>query len=118
MKLIQHLSDIEELKARGSIPIEYLKQIETEFLNWYEAEGMRESLTEFRLPTESCMYHLEEKEDTRFITSQMLNIEYVEKEELNDCTYFRIGLMNDHQMNILFFLEGTIDQQFEKWLQL
>ncbi|MFD1734995.1 hypothetical protein ACFSCX_00315 [Bacillus salitolerans] len=117
MKMIQHISDIEELKARSSVPIEYIKEIESEFLSWYEAEETGETLIEFRLPTESCMYHLEGKEDAQFIVKQMLHVEYIEKEELVDCSYFRIGIMNDHQMNVLFFVEGTIDKRFEQWLQ-
>jgi hypothetical protein len=50
MKMIQCIADIEELKERGNLPLAYLKAIEQQFLEWYEAEGEGESLTSFRLP--------------------------------------------------------------------
>lgn len=117
MKIIQTLSDIEELKARGNVDLNYLKIIEEEFINWFEAEGNGESLTSFRLQNDSCMYHLEEKEDASFISSQMLSIEFIEKESIEDCGYFRVGIMNDHQMSLIYFLEGTFDSYFEQSLQ-
>jgi hypothetical protein len=117
LKIIQTLSDIEELKARGNVNLNYLRVIEEEFINWFKAEGNAESLTSFRLPNEACIYHLEEKEDASFISSQMLSIEYIEKETSEDCVYYRIGIMNDHQMSLLYFLEGTFGLSFEQWLQ-
>ncbi|PKG24282.1 hypothetical protein [Niallia nealsonii] len=117
MKIIKTLSDIEELKARGNIDFNYLKALEEEFINWFEAEGNGELLKSFRLPNWSCIYHLEEKDDANFIASQMLHLEYVEKESKDNCMYFRIGIMNDHQMILLYFLEGTFDSHFEQWLQ-
>lgn len=117
MKIIQTLSDIEELKARGDVDLNYLKVIEEEFINWFESDGNGELLTSFRLPSESCIYHLEGKEDTSFISSQMLSIEYIEKESTEECDYFRIGIMNDNQMSVIYFLKGTFDQYFEQSLQ-
>ncbi|URM33403.1 hypothetical protein LLY41_02660 [Cytobacillus firmus] len=78
MKMIQCIADIEELKARNTIPLPYLQMIESEFLNWYEAEGFDESLISFRLGNHSCIYHLENKEDTSFINNKIHQIEYIE----------------------------------------
>lgn len=117
MKTIKTMADLESLRRMGRIPLEYVNAIESEFLNWFEAEGAGESIMAFEMPQHACMYHLEDKNDTPFLSNQILNIEYVEKEELKDCTYFRIGIMNDHQMNLVYFLEGTLDQKFEKWLE-
>ena len=114
---IRRISEIERLKELGRIPLEYVKAIESEFVTWFEAEGTGESLIEVEMPQHACMYHLEDKNDITFLSNQILNIEFVEKEELPDCVYFRIGIMNDHQMNLVYFLEGTLEQRFERWLE-
>jgi hypothetical protein len=117
MKIIQTIADIEELKARSTIPFIYLKEIEAQFLEWYEAEGEDDELVKFRLPFPSCIYHLEDQEDASFIADHILEIEYIEKEETEECGYFRIGLMKGHQMSLVYFLEGTLGERFEQWLQ-
>jgi hypothetical protein len=116
MKRIQTIADVEVLKGNINIPKDYLEIIETEFMNWFEAEGIDESLKSFQLPNHSCIYHLEDKQDTSFITNQILFMEYAEKETVKDCTYYRIGIMSDHQMIVAFFIKGTLDEQFEKYL--
>lgn len=117
MITIRTIADLERLKEMGGIPLEYLSIIESEFLDWFEAEGTGESLDMFEIPHHACMFHLEDNNDTAFLSNQIINIEYVEKEEFKDCHYFRIGLMNDHQMNLVYFLEGTLDKGFEEWLK-
>ncbi|WP_433744952.1 hypothetical protein [Falsibacillus pallidus] len=117
MKIIQCLADLEELKSRSTIPISYLRVIETQFLEWFEAEGADESFVSFRLPRESCIYHLENQQDSGFIVNQLLQVEFVEYETADDHRYFRMGLMNEHEMSIVFFLEGTINEKLEEWLK-
>ncbi|UGB30587.1 hypothetical protein [Metabacillus sp. B2-18] len=116
MKMIQTIADIKELKAMNSIPLGYLKVIENELINWFEAEGECELLTSFRLPSYSCIYHLEDDKDGNFIEDQIINIEFIEKEVTSDCSYYRIGMMNDHQMSLFFFVEGTLSFKNEQWL--
>ncbi|MFD2679255.1 hypothetical protein [Bacillus seohaeanensis] len=117
MKRIQTIADIEALKIQSNIAKSFLNVVELEFMNWFEAEGTEESLTSFRLPNHACIYYLEGERDTSFIANQSLFIEYVEKEVTDDCTYFRIGIMNDHEMSVIFFVEGMLDEQFEQSLQ-
>ncbi|MBG9550261.1 hypothetical protein [Cytobacillus firmus] len=117
MKIIQCIADIEELKSRSTIPLPYLNIIETEFFEWFEAEGNGEPIIAFRLPTHSCIYHLEDEQDTSFIANQILKIEFVEYETAADRKYFRLGLMNEHEMSLVFFLEGTIEQRMEECLK-
>lgn len=117
MKRIRKITDIEELKEMGSIPLDYVTVIESEFITWFEAEGVGDSLDEFEMPQYACMYHLDDKHDTTFLSIQKVNIEFVEKEELKGCAYFRIGIMNDHQMNLVYVLEGILDHDFEEWLE-
>lgn len=117
MKIIRTIADLERLKEMGSIPPEYISVVECDFMDWFEAEGTGESLMMFEMPNHACIYHLEDKNDASFLLNQLINIEFVEKDKIKDCSYFRIGVMNDNVMNLVYFLEGTLDQKFEEWLQ-
>lgn len=114
--MIQTLSDIEELKARNILPLSYLQVIEKEFHERYEAESTSETITAFRLPHESCIYHLEQEEDEDFLLRHLKDFEYVETERLDGFMYFRIGVMNGHEMNLIYFLEDTLNSELEQWL--
>lgn len=117
LKIIQSIADIEELKARNNLPLAYIRIIETQFIDWYEAEGSREGIRNFRLPGGSCIIHLENDQDSNMVLDQWMNIEFVEHENINQCQFFRVGVMSDHQMHLLFFLEGTIHPLLEKRLK-
>lgn len=117
MKKIQTIADIEELKARNTLPHSYTHVLEMQFVEWYEAEGTGVPYAAFQLPNHACIYHLEDETDTGIIMDQMLNVEFVEIEEVDGWKYFRIGLMHDHQMNLIYFLEGTLARKIENWLE-
>lgn len=44
-------------------------------------------------------------------------LEYVDVEKVDGRKYYRIGLMHDHQMSIIYLLEGTLPQKTERWLE-
>lgn len=44
-------------------------------------------------------------------------LEFVDVEKEDGQKYFRIGLMQDHQMSIIYFLEGTLPRKTERWLE-
>lgn len=64
MKTIRTIADIEELKGMSSIPNEYVSVIESEFNDWFEAEGTDESPMKVEISHHDCMYHLEDQGDT------------------------------------------------------
>lgn len=99
MKRIQTLLDIEVLKSRESLPSGYISVIETQFIEWFEADGENDSLDIFELPNHACIYHLEES-DMKLIMDQITDVEFVETEEVEGWTYFRVGLMQDHQIGL------------------
>lgn len=51
MKTIRTIADIERLKEMGRIPLEYIKVIESEFVEWFEADGGGESTDRVRNAT-------------------------------------------------------------------
>lgn len=117
MKKIQTIADIEELKARNTLPLAYIQVIEMQFVEWYEAEGEGKPYATFQLPNHTCIYHLEDETDTGIIMDQIINVEFVDIEEGEGWKCFRVGLMQDHQMIIIYFLEGTLPRKIEKWLE-
>ena len=116
MKLIQTLGDIEELKAENTLPFPFIQMIEKGFYKWFKAEDVGEPITAFRLPHESCIYYLEHLIDEDFLLRQLIDIEYVETEQLDGIMYFRIGVLHDQEKNVIYFLEGTLGTRLEQWL--
>lgn len=116
MKRIQTMADVHALKAEEHLPSFYVEEIKNQFLTWYEAENEGESVDNFSLLNHSCIYHFDEEKDMQFIIDCIANVEYVEVENIEGQKYFRIGLMQDHQMSIIYFLEGTLPRRIEMWL--
>lgn len=116
MKLIQTLADVHALKAQKHLPSFYVEEIESQFLVWYEAENEGEPIDTFSLPSHACIYHLEQEEDEYVIMDDILAIEFVELERVGGDTYYRIGKMLEHEMSIIYFLEGTLSPKIELWL--
>lgn len=111
MKRIQTFGDIEALKQEN-LPSSYIKEIKQQFQSMFKADGEGESLHTFSLPIHACIYHLNESNDIEWLLDLMEQVEFIEVEK----EYFRIGLMEDHQMNILYFLIGTFSEEMERWL--
>jgi hypothetical protein len=114
---IQTKADVHALEADGHLPSFYVEEVKNQFLIWYEAENGGETLDEFILPPYSCIYHFDKEEDIQMLIDYMNVIEYVDVEKTNGQKFFRIGLMQDHQMSIIYFLEGTLPRKAERWLE-
>ena len=117
MKVIQILADVQALERDEHLPSFYIDEIESQFRLWYEAENKGEEIQEFSLPSWACIYHFNQATDVRMLESYLSDIEYVEIERIDGVKYFRIGIMKDHQMSIIYFLEGTLPYRIEKCLE-
>ena len=117
MQMIQALADIEALKVFSTLPLPYIGMIEEQFLDWYKMRNDGELVTAFRLSSESCLLHLEDESDTDILLNHLMKVEFVEYKAVEDLRYYRIGLMNHHQMNLIYFLENTLDPKIEQWLR-
>jgi len=117
MKRIRTLAEIETIQETSKINHFYIETLKSEFVRWFEAEGAGESMDTFELSGGSSIYHLEDTKDSSFIADNILSIEYVDVGEKEDLTYFRIGLMNDHEMSIIYFIKGTLGDEIEQWLK-
>lgn len=117
MKVIQTLADVHSLKDDGRLPSFYVNEIYLQFIGSYEAENEGESLDEFSLLPHSCIYHFDKEEDMQMLVDNVGALEYVDVDKIEGKKYFRIGLMQDHQMSIFFLLEGTLPRKTEQWLE-
>lgn len=117
MKVIQTLADVQALERDEHLPSFYMEEIKNQFCLWYEAENEGEEIEDFSLPSWACIYHFNDVEDARMLESYVDDIEYVETERMDGMKYFRIGIMQDHQLSVIYFLEGTLPYRTEKWLE-
>lgn len=117
MKVIQTLADVQALERDEHLPSFYIEEIKNQFLLWYEAENEGEEIKDFSLPSYACICHFNHSNDGRMLQNYVNDIEYVDIERMDGVKYFRIGIMQDHQMSIIYFLEGTLPYRTEKWLE-
>lgn len=114
--MIQSLADLEMLKILYNLPFEYSKVIEQHFIKRFKVEGKGKSLLGFRLPDESCIYHLTKEDDEHVLLQHINNFQYVIVNRLGDKNYFEIKEVVNDAVNIYLFLEGTFDPRTEQWL--
>lgn len=117
MKIIRTKADVLALKADEHLPSFYVEEIYQQFFGFYMAENEEESLDEFSLPPHACIYHFDKEEDMQMLVDNVGALEYVDVDKVEGKRYFRIGLMQDHQMSIIFLLDGTLPQKAEQWLE-
>jgi len=117
MKIIQTLADVQSLKNDECLPSFYVEEIYHQFLGSYEAMAEDEAIEEFVLPLQACIYHFNHLNDREMLEELANHIEYVDTEVVERLKYFRIGIMQDHEMSVIYFLEGTLPNKTEKWLE-
>ena len=116
MQMIQSLADLEMLKILYKLPTEYTKMIEQHLMKRYEVEGNGKNMLGFRLPDETCIYHLTKEDDEHVILQHINNFQYVEVKQAGNTDYFEIEVSIDGDVNIYLFIEGTLDPWTEQWL--
>ena len=117
MKVIRTKADVFALKVDEHLPSFYVDEIYQQFIGSYEAVNEGESLDEFSLPSHACIYHFDKEEDMQMLVNNVGALEYVDVDKVEGKRYFRIGLMQDHEISVIFFLEGTLPYKTEKWLE-
>lgn len=117
MKIIRTLADVQSLKNDEHLPSFYVEEIRKQFLGTYEAVAESESIDDFSLPPYACIYHFNEESDLEMLVKLTRNIEYVDTEVIDGTKFFRIGIMQDHEMSVIYFLENTLPYKTEKWLE-
>ena len=117
MKVIRTMADVQSLKDDGHLPSFYIEEIYNQFLGTYEAVAESEKIDDFSLDPNACIYHFDRESDLEMLVRLTGNIEYVDVEIIDGTKFFRIGIMQDHEMSIICFLENTLPYRSEKWLE-
>ncbi len=117
MKVIRTMADVQSLKDDGHLPSFYIEEIYNQFLGTYEAVAVSEKIDDFSLDPNACIYHFDRESDLEMLVRLTGNIEYVDVEIIDGTKFFRIGIMQDHEMSIICFLENTLPYRTEKWLE-
>src|SRR5690625_6040892 len=99
MKVIQTLADVQSLKNDERLPSFYVEEISNQFLWTYEAVAEGEAIDNFLLAPQACLYHFSEASDWRKIEEMLRDIEYIDTEVVEGKKYFRIGIMQEHEVS-------------------
>lgn len=116
MRVIQTLADVQALENDEHLPSFYIEEIKSQFLLWYESENDGEEIHEFTLPLHTGIYHLNHREDADMIEEHVNDIEFIDIGQMGEMKYFRIGIMRDHQMSVIYVLKGKLPYETESWL--
>jgi hypothetical protein len=129
MRVIKTFEDLELLENTKVLNEDYLQWIKDYFLQLFEALGRNgETLDQFRLGwMEGFVLVLEEGDNLRDLSLFGLNpeddgllgcpLEYVEKCELEDITFYKLGIMFDNESLLSFFSQvGIHDDEIEDYL--
>src|SRR5699024_1762414 len=117
MIVIQTMADVQSLKDDEHLPSFYIEEIRNQFLGTYEAVAESEKIDNFSLAPNACIYHFNKERDLEMLVKFTVNIEYVDIEIVDGTKFFHIGIMQDHEMSIIYFSENTLPYQTEKWLE-
>ena len=129
MRVIKTFEDLELLENTEVLNEEYLQWIINYFLQLFEALGRNgETLDQFRLGwLEGFVLVLEQGDNLRDMSLFGLNpaddgllgcpLEYVEKYELENITFYKLGIMFDNESLLSVFSEvGAHDEEIEDYL--
>lgn len=116
MKIIQCLSDIENLKAENQLPKPLIKDIEQDFLAIYEAENDDVYLLNFRSPLVQALFVFETGDDVLVKLNNPFNTEYIEEIALDGVEYYRCGLRIGLSIQLYYSLKNIHNAETEEWL--
>ncbi|MEL4024035.1 hypothetical protein [Lysinibacillus endophyticus] len=118
MRIIQCFSDLEYLRSENRLPMEFIKEIEHDFLGLYEAENEDGAyLLNFRLPLVQALFVFEKGDDVIGRLSEPYDLEFVEKVGIDEIAYYRCGLRKDPFIQLYYSLVNTHNAVIEEWLR-
>lgn len=118
MRIIHCLSDIEYLRAEKTLPIALIKEIEQDFLGIYEAENHDDIyLLNFRLPLVQALFVFEKGDDLIERLNNMFELEYIEKNTIEEIDYYRCALRKGEFIQLYYSLVNIHNAKTEEWLR-
>ncbi|MEI2368774.1 hypothetical protein [Niallia circulans] len=105
MKKIQQIKELLALKQE--LQEDLMQYLEEEFFGLYEYLNNGEKLEDFILPDYQNMVILEEDKEIDKILSRTLDVEFVDRVELNTVTVIRIGLNCEEDIQLSYVIESN-----------
>lgn len=105
MKKIQQIKELLALKQE--LQKDLMQYLEEEFFGLYEYLNNGEKLEDFILPDYQNMVILEGDEEIDKILSRTLDVEFVDRVELNSVTVIRIGLNCEEDIQLSYAIESN-----------
>lgn len=126
MQRVKTLRDLRKLQADSNFPQSFLDYLETYFFELAEALGNGESAETFSLEQHGYFLILEPRDN--LAAPNILNLkvedgkilgtypEYVEREDLTDCSLYKIGILYDNDYMMMVFSQvGQFEPAIESW---
>jgi hypothetical protein len=104
-------------KLRAKLPVRIVDYLEEEFIELYEYLSNGESLEEFSLEAQQYMTILQEKREIQRLLEERLDIEFVERIELETLTIYRIGIRRSDDIQLYYCIGGIFGKEIEKSLR-
>lgn len=117
MKVIRSLNDIEWLKVNNHVPKELVKEIEQDFLNFYEASNTEIDVLSYTLESHEAFLLLEAGDDVLEILENPIMLEFVEKSKDGLIEYYRMAKRIEHEFQLIYSLVGIHDEKAENFLK-
>lgn len=117
MKVIRSLNDIEWLKVNNHVPKELVKEIEQDFLNFYEASNTEIDVLSYTLESHEAFLLLEAGDDVLEILENPIMLEFVEKSKDGLIEYYRMAKRIEHEFQLIYSLVGIHDEETENFLK-
>lgn len=127
MRIIKKIEDIELLWVASVVKDEVLQKIEDQFKNIYNDLGDGIPIEEFSLTTSGIIVLLEAGDNVKDLSEIGLNPEedgllgatpeWVEEQELEECTLIYICILCNNEYALSIFLErGKLGPKMDDWI--
>lgn len=120
MRIIKTLSDIKEIKLTSSFPLPLISYVEEQWLGLFEEQREeQDTIHSFSLGSHGHIIIFEPGDNGYTSLGQLesLWVEYVDEIHLGSISLYRIGVLIDNDVMVLFFsIKDTFSDEIESWL--
>lgn len=120
MRIINTLSDIQELRLASAFPVSFIGYIEEQWLGLFEEQREeQDTMHSFSLGSHGQII-IFEPGDNGYSPSGRIDslwVEYVDEVHLENVTIYRIGVLLDNDIMVLLFsMKDSLSIEIETWL--
>jgi hypothetical protein len=116
MFIIKSIHDLEFYRVTRNPSTTFFEYLEELFCLLYEASNDERTILQFRLQSKEAIVILEKGDDVRKELGNLTDVEYIEKEDIQGDSFYRIGVRFGDHIRLYYSRVGTHDNNTEKWL--